>query len=99
MQRTWVLNSVNALPPSKLARAVELLLDHRQLVLQDFAAMEAVLREFRARPSPGFSDCLMLASATAARAVAIDTGSIELAANFALFDVPSNDSMAESTAR
>lgn len=62
----WVLDSVYALPPSSLARAVELLLDHRQLVLQDHAVVEAALRQFRARPSLGFSDCLMLASASAA---------------------------------
>jgi predicted nucleic-acid-binding protein len=62
----WVLDSVYALPPSSLARAVELLLDHNQLVLQDHAVVESALRLFRSRPSLGFSDCLMLASATAA---------------------------------
>lgn len=73
MQRAWILNSVNALPPSKLARAVELLLDHRQLVLQGFAVIQAALRQFGDRPSPGFSDCLMLASATAAGHLSLGT--------------------------
>ncbi|MBA3972961.1 MAG: PIN domain-containing protein [Candidatus Solibacter sp.] len=62
----WVLDSVYALPSSSLARAVELLLDHNQLVIQDHAAVESALRLFRSRPSLGFSDCLMLASATSA---------------------------------
>lgn len=61
-----VLDSVYSLPPSSLARAVELLLDHKQLVLQDHAVVESAVRFFRARPSLGFSDCLMLASASAA---------------------------------
>ncbi|MBE0656079.1 MAG: type II toxin-antitoxin system VapC family toxin [Bryobacteraceae bacterium] len=62
----WVLDSVYSLPPSSLARAVELLLDHKQLVLQDHAVVESALRHFRARPSLGFSDCLILAIAHAA---------------------------------
>jgi predicted nucleic-acid-binding protein len=61
-----VLDSVYALPPSSLARAVELLLDHKQLVLQDHATVESALHLYRARPSLGFSDCLMLASAASA---------------------------------
>jgi predicted nucleic-acid-binding protein len=43
-----------------LATAVEMLLHHRDLTLQDSDAVAAALELFRARPALGFSDCLML---------------------------------------
>lgn len=75
----WVLDSVYALSPSSLARAVELLLDHKQLVLQDHETVESALRLYRARPSLGFSDCLMLASATSAGHLPLGTFDRDLA--------------------
>jgi len=36
------------------------LLSHRQLTLQDADVAESALEKFRARPSLGFSDCLVL---------------------------------------
>ncbi len=45
---------------SELARAVAMLLDHRNLVVQDSETVAQALALFRSRPSPGFSDCLML---------------------------------------
>ncbi len=78
-ETVWVLDSVYALPPFSLARAVELLLDHKQLVLQDHAIVESALHLYRARPSLGFSDCLMLASATAAGHVPLGTFDCNLA--------------------
>lgn len=44
----------------ELAVAIEMLLNHEQLVLQDADVVLAALDLFRARPSLGFSDCLML---------------------------------------
>ena len=43
-----------------LVAAIEMLLNHEHLVLQDADAVEAALNLFRSRPSLGFSDCLML---------------------------------------
>jgi len=37
-----------------------MLLDHRDLVLQDSDAVRAALELFRGKPGLGFSDCLML---------------------------------------
>ena len=37
-----------------------MLLNHRDLVLQDSETIAAALDLFLSRPSPGFSDCLML---------------------------------------
>jgi predicted nucleic-acid-binding protein len=44
----------------ELAAAVEMLLNHNQLVLQDSDIVAAALELFRSRPSLGFSDCLIL---------------------------------------
>jgi predicted nucleic-acid-binding protein len=59
-EATWVLGSVYELSPNDQARAVEMLLNHRDLVLQDSETVAAALELFREKPSLGFSDCLML---------------------------------------
>lgn len=56
----WVLSSVYELGPKDQAKAIEMLLNHRDLVLQDAETVSAALALFRARPALGFSDCLML---------------------------------------
>jgi len=56
----WVLGAVYELTPVQQANGIEMLLSHRQLVLQDRDAVDAALVQFKAKPSLGFSDCLML---------------------------------------
>ena len=56
----WVLDSVYGLSPQQLVTAVDMLLSHRELVLQDAETVAAALELFRARPALGFSDCLMV---------------------------------------
>lgn len=56
----WVLGSVYELTPNGQAQAIEMLLNHRDLVLQDPETVTAALELFRAKPALGFSDCLML---------------------------------------
>jgi predicted nucleic-acid-binding protein len=56
----WVLATVYRLNSRALATAIEMLLDHRDLVLQEPDAVRAALELFRVRPTLGFSDCLML---------------------------------------
>jgi predicted nucleic-acid-binding protein len=56
----WVLDAVHARTPAQLAAAVDLLLNHAQLTLQEPEVVAAALARFRARPRLGFSDCLML---------------------------------------
>lgn len=60
MEAMWVLVSVYDLGPEKIATAVEMLLSHRNLTIQDADAVEAALEQFRKRPALGFSDCLIL---------------------------------------
>lgn len=56
----WVLSSVYDLKPAAIATAVEMLLNHQDLVLQDSDVVMAALGRFRQRPRLGFSDCLVL---------------------------------------
>jgi predicted nucleic-acid-binding protein len=60
VETVWVLDAVYERTPAQLAAALERLLAHAELTLQDAAAVEAALRHFRARPALGFSDCLIL---------------------------------------
>lgn len=56
----WVLESVYELDHAQLATAIEMLLGHRDLTLQDGDVVEAALGHYRRKPSLGFSDCLVL---------------------------------------
>ncbi len=59
-EATWVLTSVYHRGPAAIATAVEMLLNHQHLTLQDSDAVAAAVERFRQRPALGFSDCLML---------------------------------------
>lgn len=59
----WVLDAVYECGPTQLATAIDLLLDHQNLTLQDADIIRAALVHFRARPSLGFSDCVVLETA------------------------------------
>ena len=59
-EATGVLAGVYELRPKDLAQAIEMLLNHRDLVLQDSETVAEALELFRARPALGFSHCLML---------------------------------------
>jgi predicted nucleic-acid-binding protein len=56
----WVLESVYELAHHQIVTALEMLLDHDNLSLQDSDVVTAALDRFRARSAPGFSDCLVL---------------------------------------
>jgi predicted nucleic-acid-binding protein len=59
-EATWVLSAVYQRNTADIATALEMLLNHRDLTLQDSDAVTAALDLFRRRPALGFSDCLML---------------------------------------
>lgn len=56
----WVLDAVYERTPKQLVAALELLLAHESLVLQDADAVAAAVAQLRAKPALGFSDCLVL---------------------------------------
>ena len=60
VEATWVLTSVYALEAPRLATALEMLLDHRALSVQEPEVVALALVQFRKRPAASFSDCLVL---------------------------------------
>jgi predicted nucleic-acid-binding protein len=75
----WVLDAVYERNPAQLATAVERLLDHRQLVIQDADTVATALAHFRERPALGFSDCLVVEVARKAGHVPVGTFDRDLA--------------------
>ena len=59
-EAVWVLATVYELSSKDLALAIDMLLNHRDLALQEPEAVAAALQLFRAKPALGFSDCLVL---------------------------------------
>jgi predicted nucleic-acid-binding protein len=59
-EATWVLTAVYNLSPRDLATAIEMLLHHQDLTLQDSDLVAAALALFQLKPVLGFSDCLIL---------------------------------------
>jgi len=59
-EATWVLGTVYGFSAAQLVTALEMLLNHKDLTLQDSDVVAAALDLFRSRPALGFSDCLML---------------------------------------
>jgi predicted nucleic-acid-binding protein len=60
VEAMWVLVSAYEVKPEKIATAVEMLLQHKDLTIQDADVAGAALDQFRSRPTLGFSDCLIL---------------------------------------
>jgi len=60
VEATWVLDSVYGRDAADIATAVEMLLDHQDLTVQDPDTVSAAVRQLRTTPKLGFSDCLML---------------------------------------
>ena len=58
-EATWVLATVYDRGPEAIATAVEMLLHHQQLTVQDAETVAAAVEQFRRHPVVGFSDCLM----------------------------------------
>jgi predicted nucleic-acid-binding protein len=56
----WVLESVYDLTREKISTAVEMLLNHQHLTLQDADVVDSALDRFRSHPGVDFSDCLIL---------------------------------------
>ena len=60
VEAMWVMSSVYDLSPEKIATAVEMFLQHKDLTIQDADVVAAALEQFRQQPALGFSDCLIL---------------------------------------
>lgn len=59
-EATWVLASVYDRGAGAVATAVEMLLSHEHLTVQDAEVVATAVAQFRQYPKVGFSDCLMV---------------------------------------
>jgi len=78
VQATWVLTSIYGLIPRQLATAIEMFLDHQNLVVQDPGTVAAALDRYRKKPALVFSDCLILEVARKAGHLPLGTFDHEL---------------------
>ncbi len=69
----WVLEAVYGRGRAALATAVEMLLNHRHISVQESETVAVALERYRRRPWLGFSHCLVLASARKAGHVPLGT--------------------------
>ena len=60
VETVWVLDSVYARTREQIGAAIEQLLDHAALAVQDPELVTAALAQFRRHKSAGFSDCVVL---------------------------------------
>jgi predicted nucleic-acid-binding protein len=72
-EATWVLGAVYDRKAAEIATAIEMLLNHENLTIQDSETVSAALRKFIRKPAIGFSDCLMLEVARKAGHVPLAT--------------------------
>ena len=56
----WVLDAVYDRTPEQIAGAIDMLLNHKDLTIQDAEVVTAALEHFRKHPALGFPDCLAL---------------------------------------
>jgi predicted nucleic-acid-binding protein len=68
-----VLDAVYERSAEQLATAIEMLLNHKDLTLQDSDVVSSALEQFRKRSALGFSDCLVLEIARKAGNVPLGT--------------------------
>ena len=59
-EAVWVLTTVYELDTPAIATAIEMLLNHANLALEEPEVVSSALQHFRRRSTVGFSDCLML---------------------------------------
>lgn len=75
----WVLDAVYERTTDQIAAAVHMLLNHKDLSLQDAEVVMSALEEFKRRPALGFSDCLTLQIAQKAGHLPLGTFDKDLA--------------------
>lgn len=59
-ETVWVVDAVYDRTPEQIATAIDMLLNHKSLTIQDAEVVTQALEQFRKRPATGFSDCLVL---------------------------------------
>ena len=78
-ETVWVLAAVYELQAAQLAIAVDMLLSHKNLSVQDPEVVAEALKRYRTKPSVEFSDCLVLEIARKAGYIPLGTFDRDLA--------------------
>jgi predicted nucleic-acid-binding protein len=79
VETIWVLDAVYECTAEHIAIAVDMLLNHETLTLQDADVVISALEQFRKRPALGFSACLVLETARKAGHLPLGTFDRDLA--------------------
>jgi predicted nucleic-acid-binding protein len=79
VETLWVLDAVYERSAEQIGAAVDMLLSHAQLSLQDAEVVVNALARFRKQASLGFSDCLVLEVARKAGHLPLGTFDRQLA--------------------
>jgi predicted nucleic-acid-binding protein len=77
-ESAWVLDTVYRLGAEEIAQAIDMLLNQRDIALEDHQTVTAALKAFRATPKLGFNDCLILEIARKAGHLPLGTFDREL---------------------
>jgi len=59
-ETVWVLDAVYDRTADQIGTALDMLLNHKDLTVQDSEVVSAALEHYRRRPSISFSDCMVL---------------------------------------
>ena len=78
-ETTWVLDAVYERTAEQVATAIDMLLNHQHLTVQDADVVTSAIENFRKRPALGFSDCLVLEIARKAGHLPLGTFDRDLA--------------------
>jgi predicted nucleic-acid-binding protein len=78
-ETTWVLDAVYERTAEQVGMAVDMLLNHKEITLQDGEVVTTALEQFRERPALGFSDCLVVEIARKAGHLPLGTFDRDLA--------------------
>lgn len=78
-ETTWVLDAVYDRSADQIAMAIDMLLNHEHLTVQDADVVAAATENFRKRPALGFSDCLVVEIARKAGHLPVGTFDRDLA--------------------
>ena len=78
-ETVWVLDAVYERSAPQISTAIEMLLNHKEITLQDAEVVTSALEHFRKRPALGFSDCLVVEIARKAGHVPLGTFDRDLA--------------------
>jgi predicted nucleic-acid-binding protein len=73
VETLWVLDAVYDRTAEQITAAVDRLLNHKELTIQDAELVTDALAQFKKRPALGFSDCLVLESARKAGHIPLGT--------------------------